>query len=78
MIKWLWLKKYKDECLVVVMVLIDNEVLENLLTTRRALESSLEKLYGYAYNVGVLCCVVVVVCGFGLLEMLLEDKVVVI
>ncbi len=78
MIKRSWLKKHKDERPVVVMALIDNEALENSSTTRRALESSLEKLYGYAHNAGASCCVVVVACGPGLPETLPEDKAAVI
>ena len=73
-----WLTKHRRERASVVMAVIENETLENEVGTRRALESSLERLYGLAHNAGAACCVVVVARGPGLPDYLPEDKAVVI
>lgn len=73
-----WLAKHRNERPAVVMAVIENEALADDSATRRALESSLERLYGLAHNAGAVCCVVVIAHGPGLPDVLPEDKAAVI
>lgn len=73
-----WLTKHRNERPAVVMAVIENEALADDSETRRALENSLERLYGLAHNAGAVCCVVIIAHGPGLPEVLPEDKAAVI